>query len=277
MQSLILFLWRNISIIIYLIVMSFSIWLIAKNDSYQSAAIINASNDIAGNFYKKQYEYFEYLKLKQINDQLRNENELLLKKLPQYRFLINNAALMKSSNDSISIEEYNFFSAKVINNSVSSRVNYLTLDKGKINGVKKDMGVFSNNHAIGVIKNVSEHFCTVLPLLNIDSRTSAKIKRNSAFGSLGWDGVNQKYVYLKDIATHIDVKKGDTVVTTGFSPSYPEGLLIGIVESFENEKSGNFINAKVKLSFDMTKLNYVFIVDNILRREREMLQDSISH
>jgi len=275
MQSLILFLWRNITFIIYLIVMIFSFWLIAKNDSYQSASIINASNNVAGNFYQKKYEYLEYLKLKEINEQLKNENELLLRKLPQYRSITGKTALIKSSNDSNSIEEYQFFSAKVINNSVQSRVNYITLDKGKLSGVKKDMGVFCNNHAIGVVKNVSEHFSTVLPLLNIDSRTSAKIKRNNAFGSLSWDGVNEKYVYLKDIATHIDVKKGDTIITTGFSPSYPEGLKIGIVESFENEKSGNFIVVKVRLTFDMSKLNYVFVVDNILRRERELLQDSI--
>lgn len=273
MKNLFAFLWRFHAFVLFVCLQIFCGWLIMRNDSYQSALLINSANDIAGNYYSKQAEYFEYLKLKQVNEQLLYENAKLTAQLPQSRFGLQRDSV-HTKFDSLSQQHYTYIPAKVINNSINTRFNYITLDKGWANGIMKDMGVFSQNHAIGVVKNVSSHFCTVLPILNLDSRTSVKLKKNDAFGSLEWDGISPSYAYIKGIGSHIDVKPNDTIVTTAFTNIFPEGLKIGTVVNSELDREGTFLNIKVRLSLDMSRLNHVYVVNNLLRKEIEVLQDS---
>ncbi|MDB2613267.1 rod shape-determining protein MreC [bacterium] len=49
-------------------------------------------------------------------------------------------------------------SLTIINKSVARANNYITIDKGKIDGIKKGMGVVSNNGVIGIVKETSKHF-----------------------------------------------------------------------------------------------------------------------
>jgi rod shape-determining protein MreC len=141
-------------------------------------------------------------------------------------------------------------------------------------GVKPEMGVITSQGVVGIIKNVSAHYCTVMSMLHKDMRISAKFKNNNYFGSLAWEGTDPTVAVLKDIAKHVVFKTGDTVVTTSYSAVFPENILIGTVASADIKPGENFYNIKIKLSTNFSNLTYVYVVDNVLKSEQRKLEEA---
>lgn len=136
------------------------------------------------------------------------------------------------------------------------------------------MGVVSPGGLVGVVMNVSSHYCTVLSLLNKNSHISAKILETNYFGSLEWDGSNPGTATLKDINKHVPVKRGQTVVTSAFSTVFPENIPIGRVEEVGFDPGGNFYELKIKLSTDFSSLSSVYIINNLMKQEIDQLEAS---
>ena len=112
----------------------------------------------------------------------------------------------------------------------------------------------------------------MLPLINTNLRVSAKLKKNGYYGSLQWDGNDYRYSYLNDIPFHVEVTQGDSIVTSGFSSIFPEGELIGFVESV-NKETANFLTIKVKLAVDFKKISDVYVVGNLNKSEKLQLEE----
>lgn len=212
----------------------------------------------------------EYINLKATNRNLANENARLRSLLPDAYY---QSGISKSMvNDTIKHQQYSFVVAKVINNSMTRRNNYLTLDKGSLQGVAHEMGVITSQGVVGIVKNTSGHFSTAMSMLHKDMRISGKFKNNNYFGSLSWEGTDPTTAVLKDIAKHVVFKTGDTVVTTSYSAVFPENILIGTVSGFDIKPGENFYNIKIKLSTNFSNLTYVYIVDNVLKSEQRQLE-----
>ena len=156
---------------------------------------------------------------------------------------------------------YHSLPARVINNSVSSAHNYITLNKGRADGVFPDMGVVSETGIVGVVAAVSKHYSTVISVLNRKMKVSSKLKTGEYFGSLSWDDVSQPgYAYLNDMPRHAVFAKGDTVITSGFSTIFPEGIIVGTVEEETKQATDNFYRLKVKLATDFHSLYHVRVL-----------------
>jgi rod shape-determining protein MreC len=164
---------------------------------------------------------------------------------------------------------YRFIPAQVVNNQVARMDNnFITLNRGSLSGVKEDMGVLSPSGIVGVVVNVTPHFSTVIPILNPKSPPSCKIKGTNFPGTLSWDGKNTQYSFLKELPQHAEFNIGDTIVTSGFSTVFPEGIPVGSIENIIKEKGENFNSLKVKLFTDFSALSEVMIVENSLREEQ---------
>ena len=272
MRLLFLVLWRNNFTLLFLLMLSFCVYLLVKNSKYQQASFFNASKATVAGMMQSVNYVKEYIHLKEYNVQLANENAMLQNKL--------NAAghdvkLMRDTvKDTLIVQEYTYITAKVINNSVNKRNNYLTLDKGADSGIKPEMGVVIANGLVGIVKQVSPRYCTIMSVLHKDTRISAKIKKNEFFGSLVWNGEDPHYATLKEIDKTVPVKKGDTIVTTAFSSIYPSGIFVGIVDESGVESGSNFHNIKVKLSTSFNNLNYVYIIDHLFKKEQRKLEET---
>jgi rod shape-determining protein MreC len=190
--------------------------------------------------------------------------------LPQVYYV--DTAEIKKVNDTIHHQQYSFITAKVINNSVNRRNNYLTLNAGSLQGIKPEMGVISSEGIVGIVKDTSKHFCSVMSFLHKDSKISAKLKKSGYIGSLVWDGYDASRASLKDIALHVQFAKGDTIVTSSYSSIFPEDIMIGRVEDFETKAGDNFYDITIRLSTDFSKLSYVYIVNNVLKEEQQQLE-----
>ena len=272
MRLLFLLLWRNNFTLLFALLLSFCFYLLVVNSKFQSASVLNASNAVVANVEGGMNYVKEYVNLKAYNEQLAKENTRLLNILNASVY--NKLSRRDSIKDTLYLQQYIYINAKVINNSVNKRNNYITLDKGSMQGIKPEMGVITGSGLVGIIKQVSPHFCTVMSVLHKDTRISAKFKKNEFFGSLVWNGEDPHFATLKEIDKTVPVKKGDTIITTTFSAVYPSGIMVGTVESSELESGSNFHNIKVKLSTSFNNLNYVYIIDHLLKNEQHVLEEA---
>lgn len=212
----------------------------------------------------------EYFLLRQINSTLAEENAFLRSKfeaLNQTQY-INSAPVIT---DSAVVSQYDFESAKVVNNTVNRFTNFLTINKGREDGIEPGMAVISSLGAIGKVRTVSPHYSVVTSILHIDVQVSALLKRTGHFGTIQWDGINPDYVKLKYIPRHVQPVKGDSVVTSGYNAVFPEGIMVGLIEDIQLTDE-LFYDLRVKLSQDFRKLAYVEVVKNSLRNELDSLQ-----
>jgi rod shape-determining protein MreC len=175
-------------------------------------------------------------------------------------------------NDTIYHQQYEYMPVKVINNSINRQNNYLTISKGSIQGLQPEMAVISSYGIVGVIKKTSGNFSSVISVLNINFKVSAKIKKNGYFGSLSWDGKDYTIANLNEIPLHVDILRGDTVITSGYSAIFPEGVLIGTILSFDKKSGNNFYDIKVKLSTDYKNLSVVYAIKNLFKNEQLKLE-----
>ena len=265
MRNLLKFVIKHHIIFLFIFLEIISFYLLIQNNNFQRAKVLNAGYEAAGTFYSKYNEFVEYFQLKDENRKLADENTRLRNLL--YNSYKTDTFFVRNVNDSLRHQQYSYITAKVIHNSVNMQNNYIFIDKGRIHGIKPEMAVISPNGIVGIVKNVGENFSTVISLLNSNLRVSAKIKRNGYFGSILWDGKTYEKAVLNEIPVHIQIKKNDTIITSGYSAIFPEGILIGKMEEFSFKGGDNFWTTRVSLSTDFKKLNYVYIVNNNMKEE----------
>ncbi|MGC1243209.1 MAG: rod shape-determining protein MreC [Chryseosolibacter sp.] len=270
MQRLFLFFYQYRAFFTFLILELICAWLIIGNNPYQGARFFNSSNGLVASMNNVSHGVREYFLLRQVNSTLAEENAFLRSKfeaLNQTQYINSSPAIT----DSTVISQYDFESAKVVNNTVNRFTNFLTINKGSQDGIAPGMAVISSLGAIGKVRTVSSHYSVVTSILHVDVQVSALLKRTGHFGTIQWDGINPDYVKLKYIPRHVQPVKGDSVITSGFNAIFPEGIMVGLIEDIQLTDE-LFYDLKVKLSQDFRKLAYVEVVKNTLRNELDSLQ-----
>jgi len=155
-----------------------------------------------------------------------------------------------------------------VNNSVSQIFNYITINKGRKDGITQDMGVVSDKGVVGIVSVVNDHFSVVLSILNPKFRLSCKIQRSQYFGSMIWKGRNIQYGSLEELPRHAVFKKGDIIVTSGYSAIFPPGILVGRIWNEKKNLDNNFYSLDVKLATNFATLKNVRIISNYRQAEQ---------
>lgn len=257
-------------VILFVVIELFSIFLAVQYNHYQRSCFLNSSSRISGVVYENFSEITDYFNLKQTNKELAEQNRrLLLQTKSVYKS--NKVDLLKIL-DTICQQQYDIIPVKIINNSFNKQDNYLTINFGSKVGIKSEMAVIGPNGIVGIVRNVSKNFSTVIPIINGNLRISGKLKKNNYFGSVHWNGTDYRYVVLKEIPNHVSINVGDTVITSGFSSIFPEGILIGTVAKVDAKRSSNFHEVSVLLTEDFKSLSYVYVIDNWMKIEQKELE-----
>jgi len=236
-----------------------------RSHSYHQSRFFNSSKWISGSIYGAGADISSYFGLREENRRLVQENE-------QLRKLIFNASTDSISPMYSTLVSYEVMNAKLIKNSFASPRNYLTIDKGKKQGVKQDMGVITTKGVLGIVENVSNNFATVQSILNTKSNINAKIKNTNYFGSLIWNTENYTVAQLIDIPRLVPVVVGDTIVTGGMSSIFPENIPIGTIKKYDLDVSKSFYNIDVELFNDMASIKNVYLIENLNREEIKELE-----
>ncbi len=275
MRILINFLIRHSSWIVFAIYVTVSCILLFQNNPYQRNLYLSSANRVAAWVYDAKSDVTSYVGLRSVNKemQLRNgelEMEIitLREQLNDYLALNGDSILRNES----ALQNYNFIVARVINNSISQINNYITLDKGSLDGVAPEMGIVNQNGVIGIVNVVGEHHSVALSILNPKLRLSCKVKGSDYFGSLVWNAKDARYAMLEEIPRHGEFEKGDTIITSGYSSVFPEGLMVGTISDYEKQRNDNFYALRIKLNPDFGNLGYVHIISNRLKEEQNKIE-----
>lgn len=251
--------------------------LIYRNNSYQQNILFSTANVVTANIVSVTGSVTSYLNLREKNKDLLERNGRLEMELLQLKDLVeamkaDTASFRAFVMDSVTQFPYDFTTAKVVNNSVTYTSNYITLNKGRKDGVFPDMGVVSEHGVVGIVSNVSDNYSVVLPLLNTKFRLSCKVLGSNYIGSMSWNARSTRYANLDELPRHVEFQLGDTIVTSGHSAMFPEGILVGYVSSFERQRDDNFNSLKVELATDFQRLSNVMVITNYQQAEQKAIE-----
>ena len=274
MDALFSFVFKFRAFLLFFVLEIISISLIINNNRQQSAVFFNTSNYYAAQILKASNQFNDYFHLGDVNKSLATENALLRKQLLQEKQR-NFGANVRPVEDATIAGKYQVSLAKVVNSTTKNTRNYVTIEKGTLDGILPDMGVISPNGVVGRVKSCTPHLSLVSSALNIDQPISAQIKSNKYVSYVLWDGKNPQFAKFKDVTKAIKVVVGDTIVTSGFNDFFPEGTMIGKVEKVFDDKSATFHDITVRLSTDFNSLSYVYVIGNKLKLELDTLTQEL--
>ena len=209
---------------------------------------------------------------------MKNSNKLLAEENSKLRNLLKNSyanylVTREMIKDSVLKQQYSYIVAKVVNNSTDRKNNYLTLNRGSEQGIKKGMAVICGQGVVGIVKEVSTNFSSVMSVLHSKVTVPSSIKKYGETGLLIWGETNDyRFGEMKNIPSHLKLLKGDTILTSSYSSIFPAGIMVGTIEQVSQITGNTFNNLKIRLSTDFGKISYVYIVNNVLKEEQENLE-----
>ena len=238
-----------------------SLMLFGSHNPYQQSVYLTSASRVASTIYNGMNKVSAYFHLKDVNDDLLQRNGDLEMELVELRREVTDLRLqLGDSAMPPAMQRYHFIRAHVI------------IDRGSADGVQAEMGVVDQNGVVGIVNITGPHASRIISLLNPYMRLSCKIKGRDYFGSLVWDGKSPQYAVLEELPKHIRFNKGDTVVTSGFSAVFPEGLMVGIVEGNARGDEESFVSLKVRLSANFSQLSGVRIITDDMSDELRELE-----
>jgi len=272
MHNLFLFFRRHYFFFLFLLLEVISLILFFRYNTFQQKVFFNWTNDFSGSLIHVYDDVAGYFNLRQKNFLLSEENARLHARMPEAIYISDYQIYSKE--DTILQQEYRYIPAKVISNSTNKRNNYLMISKGSLQGIKPHMGVVFNDKLVGQVVSVSPHFSWIISFLHQQSRISAKFLHSNQLVTVEWPGIDYTTGLAREIPKHLIIRRGDTIVTSGNSEVYPEGLLIGTIEENLGKPEESFNRASVKLLTDFNGLDYVEVVVDLFQDEKQTLRDS---
>jgi rod shape-determining protein MreC len=267
MRNIFLFIRRYFNFLFFLFLQGCCIYFISSYSSYHHAAMGNFRNQFTGRLNERYSSLSSYFELKRKNAELAKANEMLMNRIQTVSAPPD--SIQKNFTDSTGADTLKksrillFKHARVISNSVSLPNNFFVLSGGANKGFKAGMGVVDPlNGVAGIVVEVSEDYSAVMSMLHRDCRVSGKLKRTGETGIISWDGKRANLVSMSNVSKAAKIYKGDTVISSGFSTTFPKGMMIGTVEGVFTVRGSNNYLLKIRTSADFHDLEHVYVVEN---------------
>ena len=271
MKNLIAFIAKYNHWFVFVILEAISAVLLFQFNSYQGSVWFSTANVAAGKIYTWNSEIESFFSLTKVNEELTQRNIYLEHQVTQLSNSISKLTDDGSflhSNQLQLLANYKLIPAKVVTNETNKRDNLITIDKGAADGIKNDMGVVSGTGVVGIVYMTSPHYSIVIPVLSSQSNISCTIEKRGYFGYLHWNGGPSSLAYVDDIPRHAKFRRGDNIVTSGYSSIFPEGIMVGKVGYVFNSADGLSYRVQVHLSTDFGRLRDVCVIADESMKER---------
>lgn len=278
MSELFKFFVRYSSWFLFVIYLVAGLVMLFSRNPFQHHVYLSSANVVASSVYKATNNVTSYFSLRDINEDLQRRNSDL--ELENYRLKsVIRDYKEKLYADTMTVDSalsrYHFLIAHVINNSINHSHNYITIEKGRLDGVEPEMGVIDQNGIVGIVNVVSDHTARLISVLNPYLRLSCKVKGEEQVGSLVWDGRDPSEAILEELPKHARFVKGDTVVTSGYSSVFPEGVPVGTIISGSRDREDNFYTLRIKLFTDFSTLSTVRVIRDNMKEELEVVEKEL--
>lgn len=269
MRNLFSFIYYYRAFFLFLVLEVICFTLMVKNNGYQRAAFLNISDEVVGRSFAVYSEVTGYLRLGEHNKELAMENAQL--RSNQVTSFYYDSSSLHIKKDTTGRQFYSYIPAEVIQTSTNRINNYIIINKGRDQGITPRMAVISPTGIVGIVKSVSDHFSSLYSLLHSQVTVSARVRRDGSRGTIKWDGESPYFINLEEITRQEQLHNGDTIFTSGVSRLFPDDIPIGTIERFALKEPGNFYDIRVRLTADFKKLDYVYVVNNLMSGELDSL------
>ena len=272
MHNLLKILLRYSNFLVFIALEVAAFLLLIYNSAYPRSSVVSTSNRLIAWQYEQMSAIGDYFRLTSTNKTLVAENTALRNELEKWKKHKEDSLLSK-----ISAEQSNIYylPAKVVQLTTDEKHNYLTINRGKKDNILIGQGVRNEEGVVGIIRTVGAHYSVVLPIINTHTNLSCRFLKNDYVGTLQWDGKDIRFAILTDVATHMVVNPGDTIVTSGLSPVFPEGIPVGIVDNCILKEGDSYYTIRVRLNANFKRLKYVEVVCNSDQNELEELENGL--
>ena len=265
MRNLLDFLSRHNHWFVFLVLEVLSLVLLFHYNSYQGSVWFTSANNVAGKMYEWNSSVDQYFSLTEVNRNLTDRNIYLEREVEMLR-----QQVLKTTKDTTLVErlqqnimrDFETIPAKVVSSSLDKANNFITIDKGSADGVRKDMGVVCGQGIVGIVYLTNEHYAVVIPVLSEQSNISCTIRGRGYFGYLRWYGGSPESAYLEDIPRHAHFRLGEFVVTSGYSSVFPPGIIVGKIKHVYNSDNGLSYRLNIQLSTDFSRLRDVSVIND---------------
>lgn len=275
MRDLFRFLLRQSDLLLFLLLLGTSLSLLMNGNMHHRAQVISSSNAAVGQLYAWRSEVTGFTDLREVNRDLATElaaerERNIRRTMPLVSSAPADSAAARL--DSTPVQQFTYITAQTVNSTVHKERNYITLGSGSLDGIHRDMGVIGVHGIVGIVRESSPHFALVTSILGNELTPSVEIRRTGHFGLLKWDTHDPATASLTDVANHVPVLPGDTVVTRGNDGVFPRGVPVGTVLKVEEDPGSNFHKITVLLGEDLARTAYVHVVKDLLKSERDTLE-----
>ena len=252
--------------IVFLLLEAMSLVLLFRFNSYQGSVWFTQANAVAGQCLEWESRIYSYLHLGDENRRLTDSNLELFAEVDALRHRLaelEHDSTMTERVVSAQLQQVRRIPARVINNSIRDKDNYITIDKGSADGVRNEMGVVCGTGVVGIVYQTGRHYAVVLPVLNSRSSISCRLKKSEYFGYMRWNGGNPLQAFIDDIPRHAKIRVGEMVETSGYSSVFPAGIFVGRVRRILNSDDGLAYKLEIGLSTDFACLRDVSVISAV--------------
>ncbi len=275
MYKLIEFIRRIYVVLLFIVIEAIALNYYAHSSYYTQAKILSHANRVTGGVQSAIFGVRHYFTLRHENELLSERVADLEMELAVYREQVAAAGIDSLQPHIDELSQYRYTTARIVSNSIARDRNYITLNRGIMHGVTENMAVISPDGVmVGYVIGCSERYSVVMPLLNIDFRTSGKIAGDDHFGSISCGGGSPYKMEMTELSKYADIEVGDEVVSSGLSHYFPEGVKIGYVESYSLNDTQTAYDVVIRLAADVTKISNVIVIENLDYGEVSHLEDS---
>lgn len=274
MFQLFQFLARQKVILLLLLLELLNIWSVFKYNSFQHTVYFNTTNAWAASILSTTNQVKSYHQLRVVNETLARENAQLRTELLRLKSQQQPESKLPYFVSESMLNRYQAIASRVIDQSTQMSQNYLTIDKGRLDGIQPGMAVISSTGIVGKVMSCTDNLSLIVSILHTSNSVSAKLKRSGELGYIKWAGYQSEVADLMDVSKYKKVSKGDTVVTSDYNAVFPANIPIGIVAKVGVEKDDTFHDIKVLLFTQFSTLKYVYVIKNRLAGQQAKLEES---
>lgn len=270
MSNLLKIISRYSNFLVFILLEVVAFLLIVGNNLYPRSRVLSTANRVVAWNYQVVSGITGYFGLRAENSELAEENVILRNRLNELENLAENVNM-----DSVyryAQYDLRYIPAKVVQMTTTQQHNYLTINRGERDGVYVGMGVRNHYGVVGIVRTVGGKYSVVQPLINTHTNLSCRFAKNDYVGTLQWDGYSSRFANLTDVAAHVVVNQGDTIVTSGLSPIFPAGIPVGVVEEAVLADGASYYTIRIRLTTNFRRLKYVELIENTDWKEIETLE-----
>ena len=133
------------------------------------------------------------------------------------------------------------------------------IDKGFVDGIRKNMAVINADGLVGKVISVTKNNALVLLLIDPKAAAGARIEGRRDTGKIQGNGEDQG-LSLELIGSNSEVFEADQVITSGQDNVFPPGIPIGLVDQIAGDVRRPDQQISVAPWVDFTALDYVQIL-----------------